>query len=386
MSSIVLYQKASSLNATLSKKQSEIEKRKELIQQMPTSEAVQAKNQLKESKIDRQIEGYKTTLDSKLEYYRKEISMSEQKMEKKVQEARDAMERKVKDAEKEFENYRTYCHTQMNLLEQKYETTIKTLEGSKETVSVSVADDKILKRLEIEVKQLQEEYNQAIARAEAESNAEHRARVRDAQEMAMLEDQKRREHEYFLAERARQEEQMMKQREEQRKEEKRQEREQQIQQIMKQNNVSYEVACDVFKTQNHASKDNVIAVVNQMKQQEALKERDKQMTQIRVEYPQYRKILIEIYTDQEYTNKLLRLPKEKVVEFLETMKPLIEALQKFEDDETLLDEKHQGMFDNLSLDTKLECIKLKDKQKRYKFIEKNNKTRVEKINDNLGCV
>ena len=59
---------------------------------------------------------------------------------------------------------------------------------------------------------------------------------------------------------------------------------------------------------------------------------------------------------------------------------------KFEEDTTLLDDKHQQMYETLTLDQKFECHKIKSKQKRYLYIQKYHKTRAEQINESLGCV
>lgn len=210
-----------------------------------------------------------------------------------------------------------------------------------------------------------------------ENEAYIKARQREAMDELRMQEEKMRMEEnrkrelYMIEKRAEQE------RAEKLAEEKRQQTKNQIEALMKRENCDYETARDMFMYS--LTKQGAAQV--QDKKQISLHDLCKQ---IRLQYPQYKPIISEL--DREYTEKMVRLEGDALVKFLESMKPLIEMKLKFEEDETLLDDKHQEMYLDLPLDQQLECVKLKTKEKRYKYLEKVRKTRAEKINDSLGCV
>ena len=368
MSSVIskLLNDVSSYDKMIHKKELEISKRKELVDQMAMSEAVILKGQAKEDKIDRQIENNKTQLEAKIMYFRNEIHNKEEKLEKDIRDLRE-----------KYENYRSYCNDQIRVLENKFEGIINHLESQKQTTNISVADDKIMKKLEIELEQLNKERNERYTTYLNENEKFIKAKQRDAMEDLRMQEEKMRmeEHrkrELFLIEKRAEQE-----RAEKLAEEKRQKTKDQIESIMRRENCSYEVAKDMYMY----SLTKQGAVQSQEKQKETLQDTCKQ---IRLQFPHYKYIVSEL--DKEYTEKMVRLEGDALVKFLESMKPLIDMKLQFDEDETLLDEKHQEIYSELTLDQQLECIKLKTKEKRYKYLEKLKKTRSQKINDSLGCV
>jgi hypothetical protein len=344
-----------SYDKMIHKKELEISKRKELVEQMAMSDAVIQKNQMKEDKIDNKQQFIREELNRKIDYYRNEIRKKEE----------------------QFEIYKKYCLDQIEIAEQKAESSIKMLESQKSPDSVNVTDDKILKRLEIEVEQLTEErnnrYNLYLKENEAYLKNLQKERLEDLQ----MEEEKQRQEEHrkrelYLIEKRAEEE-----RADRLAEEKRQRIKDQIQAIMKREQCDEQTAKDMYMYS--LTKQGSQSV--QQKQETNIHTLAKQ---IRLQYPQYKSIVSEL--DKEYTEKMIRLEGDSLVKFLETMKPLIEMKLKFEEDETLLDENHQEIYSDLTLDQQIECIKLKTKEKRYKYLEKLKKTRSDKINDSLGFV
>lgn len=352
--------------SAMKKKELEIDKRKELIQQMEQSEVNQKKNEIKENKIDVQIESHRKKAERKRFYFENEIKNAEDKYEKIVREAKE-----------QFEKYRNYCLNQIQNIETTTDDIIETLEKQKDISIPSFSDDKILKRLEIELKQLQDENQQLFEQHTKQSQLEFENKKRE-----MKEEEERRlynermqaawKREQYLQELA-----MKKAKEEKEKEEKRQKTQFEIETIMKRENCSYDVAKDMY-TYNISKQG---AIHSKQKQQDDIQQQSKL---IRQQYPQYKFIVSEL--DKEYTKKMIELPEDKVKDFFETLKPLIEMKLKFEEDTTLLDDKHQQMYETLTLDQKFECHKIKSKQKRYLYIQKYHKTRAEQINESLGCV
>ena len=349
------------INKNISKKELEIQKRKELMQQMAQSEAHLLKQQKKESKIDSKIQSQKQQLESKIQYFQSEIRHHEEKMEKIIRDARD-----------QFEKYRSYCHSQISVLEQKYEGIIQGLEGAKEEVP-SISDDKILKRLEIEVQQLNEAVKEKRERYFKEQDEQMRAMRRERLlELQMEEDKVRREEERKreLAMQQREIERLEKERKE---EQKRDQRKAEIEAIMIKERCDYVKACEIW---------SLPPIDPEVKERQDV---EKIMKQLRISYPFYKSTISEL--DLPYRRRLARLTEDTlIVEFLEKMKPLIEEKLKLEEDPLFLDDAHNEIYNELPLDTQLQCIKIKDKMKRYKFLDKYKKTRVDRINDELGCL
>lgn len=350
-----------SLNKTINKKELEIEKRKELIEKMASSEVVIQKNEKKEEKVESKISLQQSALENKRQYYQNEIKLAQEKCDKEM-----------RDAQEKYEKYRTYCHQQMELAEQKTDSLIKALEQQKESSSVSVTDDKILKRLEIEIQQLRAQEKEKQERYARENDKYHKARQQEILEQYQRDEEKQRQEDYRKREMILQQQQIERAERERKAEERRKQTQMEIRSIMEKENCDYETACHLW---------------GRPKQSLSVKEKEdveKLAKQIRIQYPQYKPYISEF--DKEYIKKMVRLEGDALIQFLEKMKPLMEEKIKFEADETVLDDKHSEMYDSLTLDQKIECIKLKTKEKRYKYCEKNQRTRAEQINDSLGCV
>ena len=361
MTSIDFLNQYAALCKTLEKKNLEIEKRKELVTKMADSEVIQQKIQRKENKIDTKIDSQKQQLEAKIDYFKNEIRLREEKMEKEV-----------RDAKENFEKYRYYCHKQIEQLEKKFEGIIQSLECQKEDTLLSVSDDKILKRLEIEVQQLEGQCQEKYQKYLQLQKEEAKTRQKQALEELRLEEEKARIEEHTKREYALQMAQIQKDREEREREEKRKQRDLQIQEVMKKHNCDYNEAYQIWSRPSVSLEE-----IQRQNRNEAMKE-------IRKQYAQYKVILNEL--DVEHQNKLIRLTGDALVQFLETLKPQIELKLKFEKDETWLDDEHQDLFQDISLDKQFECMKIKDKAKRHKFLDKFKKSRVEKINILHHCV
>lgn len=357
---------ARDLAKSLQKKENELVKRKELMQQMAMSEVVLQKNQAKEGKIERQIEYHKSTFDAKIQYFRSEISNKEEKLEKDIRELKER-----------YEHYRTYCNDQIKILETKLEGILQNLEHQKQSENLSIADDKIIKRLEIEIEQLKEQQKNKMERYFKEKQEETRYLQKQRLEEIQQEEEKQRQEEYRKRELAMIDRRVELDRAERLAEQRRQERQEKIKSIMKIHNCDEQTAKDMYMYNLTIDSAKTVQIQQSNDIYKLAKE-------IRLKYPQYKYIVSEL--DKEYTSKMVRLEGDALVKFLESMKPLIEMKLQFESDETALDEKHQEIYQDLPLDQQLECSKLKTKQKRYKYLETKQKTRSEKINDSLGCV
>lgn len=358
---LTLLDESSSLAKQIKKKTDEIEKRKELIEKMADSEIVQQKTEFKENKIDSKISQQQSTLDSKRQYYQNEIKL-----------AQDKCDKEMRDAQEKLEKYRMYCHQQMELLEQKFDTSIKALEQQKDTSILSVSDDKILKRLEIEIRQLEEQKRIKDLMYEKESKEFASAKKREMLEQYALEEEKQRQEDYRKRELALQEASIKKAVEDREREQKRQEREEEIQSIMKSRNCSHEKAFDIWRSPK---------VSEDVKEKQDV---NAQMKQIRIQYPEHKLIWSEL--DGEYKKRVVRMNEEELIAFIATMTPLLQAKLKIESEVTFLDDIHEELYESLSLDLQFQCIKLKDKAKRYKFLDKYKKTRVDEINESFDCV
>ncbi len=361
MSSFDLLNQHVALCKTLEKKNLEIDKRKELVTKMADSEIVQKKQSIKDSQIERKIQSHHEELKRKREYYTNEI----------------------KKAEEKFEAYRLYCHQQMEMLEQKTDLVIRSLESQQETPTLSVSDDKILKRLEIEVQQLEEQKNEKYQKYLLLAKEEEDARLRDQRERVRMEEYNERmkkhyEHEMAMAafqakkEAAEREEEVRRQR-------KKEEREKEIQSIMSKHKCNYDQAQEMFiyRLANPVPVKSTEDIQRQ--------NRNEAMKEIKKQYPQYKSVFNNL--DVEYQNKLICLTGEHIVQFLETLKPQIELKLKFENDETLFfNDEYYDLYTDLTLDQQLECVKIKDKTKRHKYLDKFKKSRVQKINESHNCV
>jgi hypothetical protein len=361
MSFTILINETISLGKLIEKKKLEIEKRKELISKMTESEVLQLKLQKKETKIDTKIGSQKQQLEAKIDYFRNEIRLREEKMEKEIRDARE-----------NFEKYRSYCHGQMEQLEKKFEGIIQGLECQKEDSVLSVSDDKILKRLEIEIQQLEDQQKTKQERALQLQAQEAKARQREAleefrlqEEKIRMEDQRKREYALQMA-------RIQLDREERERQQKRDQRDLEIQEVMKKHNCEYNEAYQIWSRPTVDPEE-----IQRQNRNEAMKE-------LRKQYSQYKVVLNEL--DVEHQNKLIRLRDVDIVQFLETLKPQIELKLKFENDETWLDDEHQDLFQDLTLDKQFECLKIKDKAKRHKFLDKFKKSRVDKLNELHNCV
>ena len=352
--------------SSIKKKTAELETRKKLVQEMEQSDIVLQKQQAKEEKLERQIQSHRDELKRKRDYYENELKMNEDKYEREIQKLRN-----------QYENYRDYCHRKMNESESTIEKTIEKLEAEKDKKTLFLSDDKILKRLEIELKQLEDEHTEVFSKYSEQQQQEHTNRIKEHQEDEARREYQQRMHEQWKREQYLQELEIKKAQEEREAEEKRQKVRFEIEAIMKRENCSFEVAKDMY--QYNISKQG--AIFSKEKQRDDMQEQSKK---IRLAYPQYKFIVSEL--DKEYTEKMIKLEGDALVSFFESLKPLVELKLKCEADDTLLDDKHQEMYDTLTFDQKIECWKLKSKEKRYKFIEKNKRSRVQQINDRLGCV
>jgi hypothetical protein len=173
-----------------------------------------------------------------------------------------------------------------------------------------------------------------------------------------------------------QEAQVQNERAEREREEKKEQREKEIRLIMKQHSCDFDEAYQIW------SRPNVdIEAVRREKQNNDIKENIKR---IKKEYPDYKFILQEL--DQEHRKKAVGLSGESLLQFLETLKPQIQQKLKFEKDETWLDDEHFNIYFDRTLDEQFQCMKIKDKLKRHKFLDTFVKSRVEEINESLHCV
>lgn len=357
----LLYEEASALRTQLHKKQSELEKRKELSNKMIESDIVLQKQKMKEEKVEKQIDIIKSQVDSKVEYFRLEIRLGEEKMEKEI-----------RDAKEKFEKYRQYCYGQIEGVEKKFGSQIELLEQSKEQLTLSVADDKIIKRLEIEIEQLKEKSENKMIQSEKEREAELKVKRQERMMEIMIEEEKLRNEEHRKREQQLQERELQKAMQERKDQERREKRDGEIQAIQVENNCSIEEARNIWSRPKVDSKTKERIDINKLAQQ------------IRITYPAYKPIISEL--DIEYTTKMVKLEGDALLKFLETMKPLVQLKQEFENDDTQLNYEYTQLYDKLSIDNKITCIKLKTKEKRYKFLDKFKKTRVDEMNDGFGCV
>lgn len=362
-----LLTKASSLQSEITKKEKEIEKRKELAEQMSQSESLKQKNQLKENKIDAKIQKEQTTLESRRDYFHREIKAAYDKMEKTIQDAKDS-----------FENYRTYCLGQIESLEKKTNANIELLEQSKESSS-SVNDDKILKRLEIELKQLKEDHQRTWALYDKENTALLKAKQQEYLNQLQMEQEKLRMEENRKRELALQERRIQQQEDERKRQEKRERTRLEIHKIMMDYGCSQDEAQIIWMNQNNnpISKEDIL-----LKRRQNIAKR---RSEIRKLHPEFKYVIDEL--DDEYSAKLIRQSDDQILPFLTKMKPLIDLKVAFDKDETLLDDDHTQIYmEKLTLDQQLECIKLKTKKQRYKYLDSFQKLRSEEWNDSLGMV
>lgn len=357
-----------SLLRKIQKKENEIEKRKEMIQQLPLNQAILQKQQHRDNSINNKVDNIKKTTDAKIQYFRKEIESKESKLQ---QDIRDLQDR--------FDSYKQYCLNQIENIESKQVYEINKLESMKDAPIVSLSDDKLLQRLEIELKQLEEQYNEENNRLIKERQQEHENRVKDEKERQYNEQMKQRRDELWKQEKARQEKQEAEERQKRKDEEARQERQEKIQQLMKMHGCDLETATQMYMY--NLTRESAQVYVKQDMSHAEIYSKAKE---IRLKYPDYKNIVSEL--DKEYTAKLARLSEDQVVSFLEKMKPLIEAKLEYEEDETNMDESHQEMYDDLTLDQKLQCVAFKTKEKRYKFLEKNKKLKSDRVNAAFHCV
>lgn len=213
-----------SFDKAIHKKELEISKRKELVEQMAMSDSVMEKNRMKEDKIDNKQQFIREELNRKIDYYRNEIRKKEE----------------------QFETYKKYCLDQIEIAEQKAESSIKVLESQKSPDSISVTDDKILKRLEIEVEQLTKERNERYNLYLRENEAYMKAKRKEMLEEIQMEEAKQRQEEnrkrelYLIEKRAEEE------RAERVAEEKRKRTRNEIEAIMKREECDYNTAKDMF--------------------------------------------------------------------------------------------------------------------------------------------
>ena len=356
-----LFEEADSLTKQLSKKRLELQKRKELNNKMVESDIVLQKQKIKEAKIEKQIETIKSQLDSKVEYFRLEIRLGEEKMEKEI-----------RDAKEKFEKYRQYCYGQIEGVEKKFGSQIELLEQSKEQAASSIADDKILKRLEIEIDQLKELSEKKMTQYEKEAKEELAAKRQEMLLQMQMDEEKQRLEDHRKKQQQLQERELQNSINERKKQEKKEQRESDIAAIMENQQCSYEEAIQIWSRP---------AINPKVKEKQDIEMLTKQ---IRLTYPAYKPIISEL--DIEYQSKMVKLEGDALLKFLETMKPLIQLKQEFENDVTVLDEYRFEVYNNLSLDNQIACIKLKTKEKRYKFLEQFKKSRVDKINDDFGLV
>ena len=355
-----------SLGIQIHKKQQEIEKRKELATKMMESSAVIQKQQQKESKIESKIEGHRTDLQRKREHYEAEI----------------------KKAEEKFETYRAYCLRQIETAEEKAEASIKLLEQEQQQLQtgMSVAEDKAVKKLEIEVIQLTERMKNAQMILDKMVHEQAEYRRKEMLHQIAMEEAQQRINEQIAREKAIQEQQIRQAEEERKKEERRKRTQEEINDIMKRAGCSYEQAVSMWQSRTYPTGNQVVN-----RDEEERKRIVARMRELKDKYKTTEFLPVLRALDIEFQKKVVRLEEPDLDKFLKEYKPQIEALEKFENDPLALNEEYESKFADLTLDEQLECIKIKDKLKRHKFIDKVLKsrvvkTRVDKINEQHGCV
>lgn len=355
-----------SLWTQIRKKEQEIEKRKELATKMMESSVVVQKLQQKESKIESKIEGHRTELQRKRDHYEAEI----------------------KKAEEKFETYRAYCLRQIETAEEKAEASIKLLEQEQQQLQsgMSVAEDKALKKLEIELSQLQERMTTTQQTLEKESNAYSEYKRKEQLAQLQMEEYQQRLKDQIAKEEAIQQQQIRQAEEERKKEERRKRTQEEINDIMKRAGCSYEQAVSMWQSRTYPTGNQVVN-----RDEEERKRIIARMRELKDKYKTTEFLPVLRALDIEFQKKVVRLEEPDLDKFLKEYKPQIEALTKFENDPLALNEEYEEKFSDLNLDEQLECIKIKDKLKRHKFIDKTLKsrvvkTRVDKINEQHGCV
>jgi hypothetical protein len=174
-------------------KEKEIEKRREVIETISSTNLSKVKDDAKVEAIDSKITNKISSFDKTINYYRDEIAKSEKKfnddlfnlrtkieqdesilvkkfetqvetltkkLENEKELLRGKLEIETRKLESKFTTYRDYCHKAMNFQDEKKDVATQPLEKKKELIQQTFEktedDDRVLVRLKIEKKQLEE--------------------------------------------------------------------------------------------------------------------------------------------------------------------------------------------------------------------------------------
>lgn len=178
------------IQKAIESKRKEIEKRREVLETTSSTNVSRKKDEAKIEAIDSKISFKVNTIDKTIDYYKNEIEKSEKKfnidndiLRKKIETEVEKLEKKFNDdkeivckkieidierLENKFSTYRSYCLDALRREQEKKDLLTEPLEKKKELLQQimekSEEDDKVLVRLKVEMKQLQEEEKEAHKR------------------------------------------------------------------------------------------------------------------------------------------------------------------------------------------------------------------------------
>jgi hypothetical protein len=169
-------------------KEREIEKRKKVIETISSTNRSKRKDDAKVEAIDSKITNTILSYEKTINYYRDEITKSEKKFNEDLRNLRAKIELEESILQKKFEiqkgllknkyefecqklelrfySYRDYCHEAMKFQDEKKDLETQPLEKKKESLQKTLEktedDDRVLVRLKIEKRQLQELENECL--------------------------------------------------------------------------------------------------------------------------------------------------------------------------------------------------------------------------------
>jgi len=171
------------IQKSIETKRKEIEKRREVMETTSSTNVSRKKDEAKIEAIDSKISSKVNTIDKTIDYYKNEIEKSDKKFNNDIDNLRKKIETEVEKLEKKFNDdkeivckkleteiekleskftlYRSYCQDGIRREQEKKDLLTEPLEKKKELLQQimekSEEDDKVLVRLKVEMKQLQEE-------------------------------------------------------------------------------------------------------------------------------------------------------------------------------------------------------------------------------------
>ena len=149
------------IQKSIETKRKEIEKRREVMETTSSTNVSRKKDEAKIEAIDSKISSKVNTIDKTIDYYKNEIEKSEKKFNNDIDNLRKKLETEIEKLESKFTLYRSYCQDGIRREQEKKDLLTEPLEKKKELLQQimekSEEDDKVLVRLKVEMKQLQEE-------------------------------------------------------------------------------------------------------------------------------------------------------------------------------------------------------------------------------------